>query len=154
MSNNTSSESYRVSFSLRNPQHVREFQFLASMNVKDRHQFLHLAISSLAQKVNYTVPENGFMGMVTALLNAPSQYPSMFPAPLPPIMGDSEFEEIRKKSSASAKPKKKKPKDETKVNAPAEIEQDEDSEVADTILASLLLFDSDITDATQQAEHI
>ncbi len=146
MSDNTSSESYRIHFSMRNPQQVREFQFLASMDIKDRQAFLHLAVSSLAGRLGYVVPENGFMGMVTALVNSPSQYPSAFPSPLPPLMSSEELAEKRKNASRGKpeRKKQKKQKDDTEVNAPTEITEDEGSDVADAIMASLMLFDTDI----------
>ena len=152
--NKIKSGSYRCYFNFGDPVQMRLYDFLSQLSQKDRHLITVFALNLVGRAVNYTIPSDGVMGILTQMALGNSASP---PQPLTPL------EEIREKHQITS-PENKKTRtkkntsleafapqkantepeeadltfEDTGINKKTDISDDEDdSEVADFILGTL-----------------
>ena len=130
MSSNTTS--YRVTFNLNNPQHIREYNMISGMSKKDRNEFIHLCISLIGRKLGYRIPEDGLLGIVAGLMGNTESVP---PAPVPIVPIAPKKKPTQRTTVTQRKP----PEPPKEALPPSPMDADEEpSDVSAMIQASLL----------------
>lgn len=130
MSSNTTS--YRVTFNLNNPQHIREYNMISGMSKKDRNEFIHLCISLIGRKLGYRIPEDGLLGIIAGLMGNTESVP---PAPVPIVSAPPK----KKPMQRTTVTQKKLPEPPKEALPASTMDADEEpSDVSALIQASLL----------------
>lgn len=128
----TNDGSYRVHFNFNDPLQVRLYDCLAQLSRKDRHSLMLYALTVVLRRSDYTIPEDGIVGIFANMVGGNSVSPNL-----------PSFEDLKAKYQKPDKPKKTERKTGTekpKINAGLELtdeDDDENDEVSSFILGTL-----------------